>query len=226
MKKLFTDLEFTNAKSKDLLPCSCYYCDKSFFKTKHQIQVASLHHETHKCMFCSIECQSQYKITKIITICSNCGKSFNKFPNEIKKSKSGNHFCSCSCAATYNNKHKTKGNRRSKLEKYLEEKLIDLYPELKILFNNKDIINSELDIYIPSLKLAFELNGIFHYEPIYGQNKLDQIQNNDNRKFQACIEHDIELCLLDVSQQKYFKKQTSQKYLNIIISIINTKLSG
>jgi len=44
-----------------------------------------------------------------------------------------------------------------------------LYPDLVIHFNKKDAINSELDIYIPSLKLAFELNGIFHYEPIFGK---------------------------------------------------------
>lgn len=35
--------------------------------------------------------------------CKNCHKEFDKLPNQIKKSK--NHFCSRSCAATYNNKH-------------------------------------------------------------------------------------------------------------------------
>ena len=92
-----------------------------------------------------------------------------------------------------------------------------------MVFNSKEIINSELDIYLPKLKLAFELNGIFHYESIYGQNKLDQIQNNDNRKFQACLEQGIEICIIDSSQQKYFKKETSQKYLDIITNIINNK---
>ena len=69
------------------------------------------------------------------------------------------------------------------------------------------------------------LNGIFHYEPIYGQDKLSQIQNNDNRKFQACIENGIELCIIDSSQQKYFKEQSSLKYLNIITNIINKLLN-
>ena len=144
----------------------------------------------------------------------------------MKKSKSGNSFCSLSCAAKYNNTHKTNGNRRSKLEKYLEEKLIQLYPNIEILFNNKEAINSELDVYFPSLKLAFELNGIFHYEPIYGSEKLNRIQNNDNRKFQACLENEIELCIIDSSQQKRFNESTSEKYLKIIVDIIELKKSN
>jgi len=70
------------------------------------------------------------------------------------------------------------------------------------------------------LKLAFELNGIFHYEPIYGPKKLSSIQNNDHRKFQACAEAGISLCIIDTSGQTYFKESTSQKYLDIIISIV------
>lgn len=146
-----------------------------------------------------------------------------KLPSEIKKSP--NHFCSSSCAATYNNTHKTHGTRRSKLEIWLEQKLPSLHPSLEFHFNRKDAINSELDIYIPSLKLAFELNGIFHYEPIFGPEKLSQIQNNDQRKHAACYESGIEMCWIDVSSFKKFKKERAEKYLNIITEIINKKLS-
>lgn len=132
-----------------------------------------------------------------------------------------NNFCSKSCAATFNNKNKTHGIRRSKLEAWLESQLTSLFPELEIHFNQKDAVGSELDIYIPSLKLAFELNGIFHYEPIYGSDKLAQIQGNDNRKFQDCIEQGISLCVIDTSSQKYFKSKTSQKYLDTIKSKID-----
>ena len=98
------------------------------------------------------------------------------------------------------------------------------YPDLEFYFNRKDAINSELDIYIPKLKLAFELNGIFHYEPIYGADKLNQTQNNDRRKFQACLEQGIELCIIDTSSLSYFKPDKVQKYLDIIVNIINSKL--
>jgi len=93
--------------------------------------------------------------------------------NQFKKTN--NHFCSRSCAATYNNTHKNTGTKISKLEIWLQTKLTEQYPNLEIHYNRKDTINSELDIYIPSLKLAFELNGIFHYEPIYAEDKLNQI---------------------------------------------------
>jgi hypothetical protein len=141
-------------------------------------------------------------------------KQLKKFPNS---------FCSSSCAATYNNSHKKYGYRRSKLEKFLEEKLVVLYPSLEFHFNRKDAINSELDIFIPSLSLAFELNGIFHYEPIYGNDQLQSIQNNDKRKFQACLERKIELCIIDTSSLSYFKPANAQKYLDIVCNIVNSK---
>jgi transposase-like protein len=160
---------------------------------------------------------------KQVVQCKNCDKGFEKKSCEIKKTK--NHFCCQSCAATYTNTHKTKGTRRSKLELWLEEQLTAIYPTLPIMYSDKTTINSELDIYIPSLSLAFELNGLFHYEPIFGEDKLNQIQNNDGRKFQACLEHNIELCIIDTSQHKYVKPSTSQKYLDVITKLVNYKLS-
>jgi hypothetical protein len=44
----------------------------------------------------------------MIVNCKNCNKEFEKVYSEIKKSKTGNHFCSRSCAATFNNKIKPK----------------------------------------------------------------------------------------------------------------------
>jgi len=220
MRPLFNELEFKLAKTTDDLSCECYTCGSKFLIKKREI-ISYLNNGKGKCNYCSRKCSNIAIKKSSIIKCDNCCKSFEKQLSQINKSK--NHFCSSSCAATYNNTHKTKGNRRSKLETYLENELIKYYPDLEIHFNRKDAINSELDIYIPSLKLAFELNGIFHYEPIFGVDKYNQIQNNDNRKFQACLEQGIEICIIDSSQQKYFKKETSQKYLDIITNIINNK---
>ena len=221
MIPLYSEIDFKTAKSTTDLPFKCTICDNIFFIKKRFVTYYLKGKARNKFDTCSIKCRNISFKNSIDLNCVNCNKSFIKTISEIKKSKSGNHFCSSSCATTYNNKHKTKGNRRSKLEIYLEVELIKLYPDLEFHFNRKDAINSELDIYIPLLKLAFELNGIFHYESIYGKDKLNQIQNNDNRKFQACIEKGIELCIIDTSQQTYVKEKTSKKYLDIIINIIN-----
>jgi len=225
MKPNYTEIEFNSANPSTLLSCICYNCNKPFFAMKANIQ-QEIKQNRKRVKFCSLNCCNNYRLKQINLVCINCKKEFALTPSQIKGSKStksGNHFCSSSCAAIYNNTHKTTGYRRSKLEKYLEIKLKELYPNLEIHFNKKDTINSELDIYIPSLNLAFELNGIFHYEPIYGEKTLNKIQNNDNRKFQACIEKNIELCIIDTSHQTYVKESTSKKYLDIIINLINLK---
>jgi len=225
MKKLFTQEEFKKAKSKDLLSCECYQCSKSFVMTKHKVQMAINPNATFKGMYCSKECQDQALNTPITTNCKNCNKELVTVKSKLAKSKSGNLFCDKSCSASYNNKNKTKGNRRSKLEIWLEEQLTKLYPTLPIDFNKKSAIGSELDIYIPSLNVAFELNGLFHYEPIFGVDKLNQIQENDKNKFQKCFENKIDLCIIDTSKQIYVKPSTSQKYLDIIMNIINERLN-
>lgn len=193
----------------------CDECKKEF------IREIKDWNQSKKCKnhFCDKDCFYKFQDEKIEIECRNCRKKVMKKKSYIKKTN--NSFCSQSCAGTYSNTHKKYGTRRSKLEKYIEEELIKLYPNLEIHFNRKDAISSELDIYIPKLSLAFELNGIFHYEPIYGQEKLSSIQNNDNRKFAACHNANISLCVIDTSQQKYFKPKTSQKFLNIICDIIN-----
>ena len=221
MKKLFTNIEFKNTSTKDQLPLKCYNCGNTFYVTKRTIIVASDLKQRKQAKFCSINCSNEAQTKRQKLNCTNCNRIFEKKLKEIKKSK--NHFCSRSCAGTYNNKHKTHGTRRSKLEVWLEDQLNDLYPILNIDFNKKDTIGSELDIYIPSMKLAFELNGIFHYEPIYGEDKLQQIQENDTNKFQACQKKEISLCSIDTSQQKYFKEKSSKKYLDIITTIINQR---
>lgn len=225
MIKLFSQQEFEKATSFDNLPLKCKFCGKTFYKSKKYI--TTIINKTGKRLrfyFCSRKCCNIFNYPPIFVKCKQCNKSFKKIQSQIKITK--NHFCCHSCAATYNNLHKTTGTRRSKLEKWIEEQMKTLYPDLEIHFNKKDAINSELDIFIPSLNLAFELNGIYHYEPIHGQKKFNQIQNNDHRKFAACAENDIELCIIDTSSQKYVKPKTSQKFLDIVASILDAKLTS
>lgn len=209
--------EFDSAKNTTIIKLKCSFCESIYYKSKKKI-INNYTMRNRLPKFCSNICSGKNRTetkTQLVE-CTNCANKFTR-GNSIIKS---NNFCSKSCSATFNNKNKTHGTRRSKLEVYLENRLQELYPDIDFIFNSKEAINSELDIYIPSLKLAFELNGIFHYEPIFGNNKLNQIQNNDSNKFQKCQEKGISLCIIDTSSQKRFTEQSSQKFLDIIIKIM------
>lgn len=226
MIPVFTPSDYDAAKTFDKLPLKCVVCDSTFHRTKKLIRDALNPNINKKGDFCSRECQTYYHFTRIglgvvDVVCKLCDKPFSKKTGEIKNTK--NNFCSSSCAATYNNRNKSFGIRRSKLEIYLESELKLLYPNTDIHFNRKDAINSELDIYFPTLKLAFELNGPLHYEPIFGADKLQQIENNDERKFQACLEQSIELCIVNVSKHSYVTKKSCDFFLSAIVDIIQKK---
>lgn len=223
MIPLYTQKEFDNTKYTDKLRLECEYCHEPFYKTKTTIKFALTHignNKRDRCNYCSHKCSNASRDTKVKCKCHFCNKVILRRKTQLDKYT--HFFCSNSCGTKYQNAHGTKsGSKISKLEKYLQEQLPILYPSLEFHFNRKDTIKAELDIYIPSLKLAFELNGPVHYEPIFGPDTLKRMQSNDQRKFGACIEHGISLCVIDTSQHKYIKPHTCQKYLDIITDIIN-----
>ena len=218
---LFTDEEFLKAKTKTLLNVKCSHCDKIFTQKKKYI-LDRIRYNTN--IFCSQQCSgNSLKAERKECNCFLCGKTFVRKVYEINKAI--HNFCSYSCNVTYQNRNKKTGTNISKLEKWIQAELIRIYPKMEFVFNNSKAINAELDIYIPNLNLAFELNGIFHYEPIFGKDKLEKTKNTDVRKFAACSEKNISLCVIDISGQKNFKVQTSYKYFNIICDIINEKVA-
>lgn len=223
MKPLYSELQLQTAKAYDRLPIECSICKLAFYAKKKDVLTALKNASHTKLLYCSKQCCDLGRITRVPYVCDHCNKPISRTPQHILKHKHA--FCGHSCAALFRNAHRQKGYRSSKLEKWLQTKLPELYPNIEFRFNKRDTINSELDIYIPDLKLAFELNGIFHYEPIYGSDKLSKIKNNDDRKIQACLEQDIELCILDVSKLKYFKDERAQIYLDIITTIIEQKMA-
>jgi len=212
-------------KSREKVELECNFCSNSFRKPKNKVLEYLKNSNNKRCYrFCSSHCAGLSKQTIKIVKCHQCNKELTKFASDLKKIKFP--FCSRSCAAYYHNAHKTKGSQCSKLEIWIEKQLLILYPLLRINYNEINTINAELDIYIPSLKLAFELNGIFHYEPIFGNKKLVKTQNNDQRKFIACAELGISLCVIDTTSLKYFKEDNAKKFLNIITKLIDEKLAS
>jgi len=172
--------------------------------------------------YCSLKCKNIDEGTSVECYCAVCNKKILK--NRSKVKISNHNFCSRSCNGYFSATNKNYGIKRSKLELYIESQLKIIFPNLTILSNDHKTINSELDVLIPSLKIAFELSGIFHYQPIFGINKLKKIQLNDEKKSQKCIEYGISLYVIDTSKLTYTTPKNSKIYLDYIINIINEKI--
>jgi len=228
---LFSEWEYYDSSYKEEFPIKCFNCGETFYRSKIKIHVFL--RKNRENMFCSSECCKEFQTknkTQIVK-CTQCGKECKKLLSQIKKSKSGNNFCSSSCAAKYNNTHKISGYRRSKLETYLQNVLEEKYTNLNIEYNDRETLDGlELDIYIPSLNLAFELNGIFHYQPVFGKSdeerdsKFQNILGKDFKKQQLCQEKKIDLCVIDISSQKKFTIKSSQKFVDAICFVIDKRL--
>lgn len=214
----FNDSDFENGQLNDSFELQCVQCNSMFYRTKYQIKRFLNPKICERGNFCSLKCKFENQIKKVAIQCTNCNITIYKTPCQ---KTTINSFCSQSCAASYNNKNKTFGIRRSKIEKWIEDKLSFLYPNLVIVYNKKEAIHSELDIYIPSLNIAFELNGITHYKPIYGIEKFEKIRTNDLNKLKACQDSNIYLYIIDVSLHTYVIPKTSQFYLDKITKVIN-----
>lgn len=218
---LITKEELDNLPLKAQIHVKCNYCNNIFTRTKRDILNDSIRKNIQ--IFCSRKCKGQKDSLNgsLHDICQQCGKSIRK--TKLQYTKVNNHFCSQSCSAIFYNANKTYGYKRSKLEIWIESKIKTLYPNIDIKFNDNKTLGFELDIFIPSLKLAFELNGIFHYEPIYPE-KFEKTQNRDKQKMIECYKQNIELCVINTTKQHTFSEKSSFIYLDIIKYIINQKI--
>lgn len=213
----------TTLKTMTQILLDCDFCKIAFYRSL-SYHNSSLK-EGYKTKFCSKQCRGKHQtlINSIEIECPTCQNKCRKTGGNYRKSK--RWFCSVRCANIYKNNNKITATKRSKLERYLEKLLPLLFPKIEILFNVKDVVGSELDIYIPKLKLAVELNGICHYKAIYGEKRLSYTQKNDLSKIEACSKQLITLVIIDTTKQKYFSSESSQTYLDTIYEIIKNYYS-
>lgn len=110
-----------------------------------------------------------------------------------------------------------KPNGLSGTEEVAYSFLKEMFPNYRIYKRNRKIIKSpitgfylELDFYIPKLKLAIELNGITHYKPIYGKEKFERQQRNDEIKRGLCKEKGITLIEIPLEDGVHYDRYDIQ----------------
>lgn len=184
---------------------TCLQCGESVLKYKSQMC---------KNTFCNSTCAGNFNGKKLSEKgsenihCSYCNKIFNrrKALNVTRKTKEEKlNFCSQECNGLYAVKL-GKGifdqsqnyiKLRSDLELFIESKIGNEFPFLDLEVCNRTLMNGpELDFYIPSIKLAIEINGIFHYSPIHGEDLLFKIQTKDKLKIDFCFTNKIQLIVV------------------------------
>lgn len=201
MELLISQEQLAGLKAKDHVPLRCKACANQFTAVKCAVQVALKGKGSHTLDSCSRACAGQLKAKAPNVTCQQCGKAFRKFPGEIKKSPL--HFCSMSCACRYNNQHNRHGKiKRSKAEKHLEKLIRHDFPDLSLSVNNRTLLASglEIDLLLPTLAIAIELNGPCHYWPIYGAEKLASVQRFDAQKQSELAQLKYQLLTFDITQ--------------------------
>ena len=218
------ELKLHKSREKTV-PMKCEVCKKIFYTSKHEVQTALSSTRGNLLRFCSLACNGKSTCKKIKIKCCQCGKTVIKKQYDVARMK--HSFCSKSCSATFGNLNKNFGlSKRSKLEIWLETKLSEKYPFVKFLFTDRKTLNGlELDIHLPALRLAFELNGIFHYEPVFGRKYLSSIRKRDKEKLEWCSKKGILLYQIDTRKMKAFKENIAAEFLENIIKIITIKLA-
>jgi endogenous inhibitor of DNA gyrase (YacG/DUF329 family) len=149
--------------------------------------------------FCGKKCNYAYKKAGQQIPCDLCGK-LGKYKHKKYLTKAKHHYCGNNCKnidLNSNPAFRPKKAGRSKLEKELEMLLKTTYPNLQFTCNDRIVCSGiELDFYFSDLNLAIEINGPFHYEPIFGQKAYEFTKNNDYKKRAICEKKGVELIII------------------------------
>lgn len=120
---------------------------------------------------------------------------------------------------------RTSSKTGSKLEKFLHSGLLNngyrVEPQKKNILNT----NLHIDLFLPELSIAIEVDGPSHFSPVWGENALKRAQRYDQKKNGILIGKGIKV--IRVQQKKDFSNSRSEKILKKLIkSIEEISVSG
>lgn len=112
----------------------------------------------------------------------------------------------------------------SKLEKYLLDRL--LHDSYKVDFHKEQTLSNtklQIDLFLPALNIAIEVDGPSHFEPVWGDDSLKRNKKYDSKKEGLIIGKGWHL--IRIKQKKDFSKSRADVIYLELIQAIN-KISG
>lgn len=162
-------------------------------------------------------------------MCLNCGETFYKTKREIEHVLTHHgsktlDFCGNVCSAIFLNKtYRHRSKFEIFLEEYLRTNLPEYLPDLPIEYNCRDLFPEdphEVDIYFPTIKVAVEINGPHHYEPIFGKKRFEETIRNDLAVANCCYRDGILLVIMNMKDMDHFNKRDASQHAKALLDII------
>lgn len=201
----------------------CEWCEKDFTPTYLQLWKHRKGQSAH--LFCSRPCRVGFYRNQVEMPCAQCGTSVTRPQSELRKSKSGNIFCSPTCSTIFGNYTSKKQITNSAIERYFQEQIKKDFPDLKVDYNSNDAIGCELDIYFPEYRIGIECHGPFHYRPILGgYPRFLKTLANDIRKAQMAKDACVLLFVINISGAR--GKKAQNRYYPQIKKIIEAAIGA
>tara|TARA_R110002020_G_scaffold103292_7_gene241931 strand:+ start:3662 stop:4426 length:765 start_codon:yes stop_codon:yes gene_type:complete len=108
----------------------------------------------------------------------------------------------------------------SKMENYLLQELIK--QGFKIDFHKEHWLQNhklQLDLFVPDLRAAIEIDGPSHFKPVWGMEQLIKNQKADRQKTGLILAQG--LVLIRVKMEKKFSQRYSRQTLSKLLEILN-----